>query len=95
MGLFDFLKKRNNQNKQVYKSNDKKGFGIGSLMSVKTEIINTSHEPDVIPYIHSHGKEDLDIWSLSEKVKNGFNLDLMEIYADGYFPYTNSIVKMA
>jgi hypothetical protein len=37
----------------------------------------------------------LDIWSLSEKVKNGFNMDFMEIYADGYFPYTNSFVKMA
>ena len=118
---------------------------------------------DYIPYIHSHGIEDLDIWSLSEKVKhrnlglsfrdviwsylnersmlhmkngnfglyrncrlsmsefvkeegklddafaliaevihydlsglsNGFSMQFMDIYADGYFPYENSIVTMA
>jgi hypothetical protein len=116
-----------------------------------------------IPYIHRHGIEDLDIWSLSEKVKNrkpgfsfrdaiwgylnerskvhiqnsdfglyrncrfsmsefvkeegkldnafsllsevirydlsglsnGFNMQFMDIYADGYFPYKESIVTMA
>lgn len=118
---------------------------------------------DYIPYIHRHGIEDLDIWSLSEKVKsrkaglsfrdviwgylnersmihiknsdfglyrncrfsmsefvkeegkldnafallsevirydlsglsNGFSMQFMDIYADGYFPYKNSIVTMA
>lgn len=118
---------------------------------------------DNIPYIHRHGIEDLDIWSLSEKVKNrkpglsfrdviwgylnersmihiknsdfglyrncrfsmsefvkeegkldnafallsevirydlsglsnGFSMQFMDIYADGYFPYKNSIVTMA
>ncbi|MFL2071585.1 SAP domain-containing protein [Marinilactibacillus psychrotolerans] len=49
MGLFDFLKKRNNQNKQISKSKDKKDFNISSMISVKTEIINTPPEPDVIP----------------------------------------------
>jgi len=118
---------------------------------------------DYIPYIHRHGIEDLDIWSLSEKFKNrkpglsfrdviwgylnersmihiknsdfglyrncrfsmsefvkeegkldnafallsevirydlsglsnGFSMQFMDIYADGYFPYKNSIVTMA
>jgi SAP domain-containing protein len=49
MGLFDFLKKRNNQNKQISKSKNKKEFDISFLISVKTEIINTPSEPDVIP----------------------------------------------
>ncbi|MDN5290066.1 MAG: hypothetical protein PWQ06_305 [Anaerophaga sp.] len=49
MGLFDFLKKRNNQNKQVSKSNTKKNFDISSMISIKTEIINNLPEPDVIP----------------------------------------------
>ena len=49
MGLFDFLKKRKKQNNESSKSMSKKDLGIGSLMSVKTEIINTPPEPDVIP----------------------------------------------
>ncbi|MBN2259265.1 MAG: SAP domain-containing protein [Clostridiales bacterium] len=49
MGLFDFLKKRNKQNNEPSKSNGKKNLGIGSLINVKTEIINTPSEPDVIP----------------------------------------------
>ena len=49
MGLFDFLKKRNNKNKQVSKSNNKKDFDISSMISIKTEIINNPSEPDVIP----------------------------------------------
>ncbi|MGE4284398.1 MAG: SAP domain-containing protein [Clostridia bacterium] len=49
MGLFDFLKKRNNQNKQISKSKNKKEFDISSMISVKTEIINTPPEPDVVP----------------------------------------------
>ena len=49
MGLFDFLKKRNNQNKQVSKSKNKKDFDISSMISIKTEIINNPSEPDVIP----------------------------------------------
>ena len=48
MGLFDFLKKRNNKNKQVSKSNSKKDFDISSMISIKTEIINNPSEPDVI-----------------------------------------------
>lgn len=49
MGLFDFLKKRNNQNKQVSKSNNKKDLNISSMISIKTGIINNPPEPDVIP----------------------------------------------
>lgn len=49
MGLFDFLKKRNKQNNEHSKSNGEKNLGIGSLINVKTEIINTPSEPDVIP----------------------------------------------
>lgn len=49
MGLFDFLKKRNNKNKQVSKSANKKDFDISSMISIKTEIINNPSEPDVIP----------------------------------------------
>lgn len=49
MGLFDFLKKQNKQNNEPSKSMSKKDLGIGSLISVKTEIINTPPEPDVIP----------------------------------------------
>jgi len=117
---------------------------------------------EYIPYIHRHGIEDLDIWSLSKKVQdkpgypyrdviwgylnersmvhiknkdfglyrncrfsmsefvkeegkldnafsllaevirydlsglsNGFSMQFMDIYADGYFPYESSIVTMA
>lgn len=49
MGLFDFLKKRNKQNNEPSKSKDKKDFDISSMIRVKTEIINTPPEPDVIP----------------------------------------------
>ena len=49
MGLFDFLKKRKNQNKKVIKSNKKKDFDIRSMIRIKTEIINDPPEPDVIP----------------------------------------------
>lgn len=49
MGFFEFLKKRSNQNNQISKSNGKKDFDISSMISIKTEIINTPSWPDVIP----------------------------------------------
>jgi len=49
VGLFDFLKKRNKQNKHNSKSKNKKEFDVSSLISIKTEIINTPSELDVVP----------------------------------------------
>lgn len=45
MGLFDFFKKRNKHNNEPNKSKDNKDLDIRSMISIKTQIINT----DVIP----------------------------------------------
>ncbi len=53
MGLFDFFKKKSNKKVEVANNNKKtisnKGINIKPNISVKTEIINTPPEPDVVP----------------------------------------------
>ncbi len=49
MGLFDFLKKKEKQSKQVSEFKNNNDLNISSKISVKTKIINTPSEPDVVP----------------------------------------------
>jgi len=49
MGLFDFFKRKSNKKVEVEKTKAKQGIKIKSMISVKSEIINTPSEPDVVP----------------------------------------------
>lgn len=53
-------------------------------------------------FVKEEGKLDNAFSLLSEVIRydlsglsNGFSMQFMDIYADGYFPYKNSIVTMA
>ncbi|MDD4781270.1 MAG: SAP domain-containing protein [Tissierellia bacterium] len=52
MGLFNFLKKKSKKVEVAKDDNNtkaKQGININPVISIKTEIINTPHEPDIIP----------------------------------------------
>ena len=52
MGLFNFFKKKSKKVEIAKDDNNikaKQGINIKPVISIKTEIINTAHEPDIIP----------------------------------------------
>lgn len=53
MGLFDFFKRKSDKKVEVAKDNKntkaKKGFNIKPSISVKTEIVNTPTERNIVP----------------------------------------------